>query len=217
MITVIMLGILGLNGNRMSQYDLSQLDNIFIDIEKHIKDKNISVAPAIVRADQDFIKKAINSGDINYPFVTFKAITTPIEDRWNHVIEDKSGGLENDDKNKPNNLNIRSMQVRPMVSISIVSETADGLDKCNKIAQEILEYFYTTDLKEAVAFIDGKVIEDRTTAFDGEIEYKLGFDIEIQFNATIEKISEAIKTIIIDSTTDTGNGKIDSSTKITKQ
>ena len=60
------------------------------------------------------------------------------------------------------------------------------------------------DLIDAVAFINNKEIQNRTTEIDGEIEYKMGFDIEIEFTESIEKVSEAIKKIRVGNEVETG-------------
>lgn len=199
----------------MGQFKLTQIDDVFVNVEKAIDNKNISedfgsgpiiINPSFVRDDQDFIKNALGEGDIKYPFVTYRIINDPIEPLFNHIFENKSAGFENTDPKKPNNLNIRSIKVRPTISINIISDGEDGLDACNKIAREILEFFFITDLKDAVAFITDETIQNRTTEIDGEIEYKLGFDIDIEFTETIEKTGEAVREIGINTTTDTGSG-----------
>ena len=223
--TVITPFLWGIGGAKMGQYDIGQVDEVFSLVETAIKNKDIRkdfgagpivISPEFIRDDQENVISSINDGDIKYPFVTYKIINDPIEDAWNHIFQDESGGLENDDPNKPFNRNIRYVKVRPMISINIIAETADGLDACNTIAREILAYFWTTDLQaalsegdnivKAVSYINNQQIENRSTEIDGEFEYKLGFDIEIEFEETIETVREAVRKIVIGSNTELPNG-----------
>jgi len=191
-------------------FDYKIIDDIFADVETYVRNSGlqftdpvpgtIDLKPAFIRDDQD----AIVQGDINYPFVTYRIISDPIESSWNHIFRNISGGLENGDPNKPNNKNIREIKVRPVISINAISETVDGLDYCRLILSKVLQYFWEYDLTDAVAFINDKQIENRSTEIEGEIEYKLGFDLEIEFTESIEKISEAIRKIRIGNETETG-------------
>jgi len=191
-------------------FDYKVIDDIFADVETYVAESGlqftdpeagtVDLKPAFIRDDQD----AIIQSDINYPFVTYRIISDPIESSWNHIFRNISAGLENEDPLKPNNKNIREIKVRPVISLNAVAENVDGLDYCRLILSKILQYFWEFDLTDAVAFINDKQIENRSTEYEGEIEYKMGFDLEIEFTESIEKILEAIRKIRIGNEVGTG-------------
>jgi len=197
----------------MARYSPESIDDIFVAVSTSINAQNIkkdfgsgteeSINPLFIRSDQDVTRGSKNPSDIDYPFVSYKIISENTESFRSHIVKNEAGGLENNDPNKPINKNTRNIKKKVVVSISIVSDTESGLDKCYFIGQLITDYFFTTDVPDAVVFIADSTIENRTTDLNGEIEYKIGFDIRVDINDALVKTSEAIREIKIGTTVDT--------------
>ena len=187
--------------------DYSQIDQIFSDVQKFISDQNlkydngegdmIPVSPEFMRSDQDFQR----GEEVKYPFATYRVINEDIEDPFSHIHSDIEDGFENGDTEKPFNKHTREVKERLMVSVNSISESADGLDLCRIILKQVLSFFYDADLTDAVAFINGRQIQNRSVAITGEVEYKLGFDFIIETCQKIETETEAVRVIAIETKT----------------
>ena len=86
------------------------------------------------------------------------------------------------------------MRERPTVSITIVGGEAD-FDAIRRVAAEFIDYFRWNEVDGAVVRVLSPSVEDRTTVIDGVYEYKVGFDIRIDYTEEKTRSVERVKSV----------------------
>ena len=134
-----------------------------------------------IRADQDGDKPA-------RVFVTYKVINEFVESAWSNIREASYSA--------PNNTEIKTKQKsNPVISITIVGNTPNDYDEMRTVAKKIFQYFRETEFTDYSVLVISPNVEDRTTFLDAEYEYKLGFDIRLDYCEETSQIFEEVQTI----------------------